>query len=163
MLQIYVLGVQSSFRGEKLIETIKVSTYPCQIIRVQDPKETITNLSFVSQKLSKIVNNREITTSEFCWSIAHQNALRAFLALDSEWALILEDSAVILENIALIESLTTMRKGPTLLHLGGIEQVQGIRQGRAEQQQTQELIQAAPGASAMLKSVAAVQKGGKVA
>lgn len=40
-----------------------------------------------------------------------------------------------------------------------VEQVQAIRQGRAEQQQTQTAIQAAPGAAAMVKAVSTAQKG----
>jgi hypothetical protein len=38
--------------------------------------------------------------------------------------------------------------------------VQGIRQGRAKQAQQDQMVQAAPGAAAMMKSVAAVKKQG---
>lgn len=41
----------------------------------------------------------------------------------------------------------------------GLDEVAKIRAGRQQAQETQEMIQAAPGAAAMVKSVAAVQKG----
>jgi GR25 family glycosyltransferase involved in LPS biosynthesis len=60
---------------------------------------------------------------EYCCSLGHNLILEKFLASGSEWAFVLEEDANILENLSSIEELTKKLKGPTILHMGGIEKV----------------------------------------
>ena len=122
-MQIYILGVKSRFRGEQLLKKIQNDGYSCEIVWGEDAREWPKGLSKSSRWLSKFINNREISSGEYCCAMGHQRILKTFLNSGEEWALILEEDVNILEDISLIENFAKNRNEPTILHLAGINHI----------------------------------------
>ena len=122
-LQIYIRGIEASFRGMHLLQKIKDDGYSCNIMWGEDARDRPTRLNFILRNLSKVVNKREISVGEYCCAIGHQRILKSFLDSEQNWGLILEEDANIIDDISTIEALTKDKSGPTIVHLAGIDQI----------------------------------------
>jgi hypothetical protein len=121
-LQIYILGVEARFRGKRLLDSINDAGYSCEVVWGEDSRMKPKRLGNFDRWLSWVVNGREISVGEYCCAMGHQRILKTFLDTGQDWALILEEDARILHDISLIAELTKDRRGPTILHLGGLDQ-----------------------------------------
>jgi hypothetical protein len=148
MLQIYILGVEARFRGKLLLEKIKSTGHAYEIVWGEDAQNSPNRLSYILRFLSKVVNNREISMGEYYCATGHQRILETFVDSGNEWALILEEDAMVLEDISSIEGLTWDTSDPTIVHLAGIdsilqsskEETFWLKEARAEMHNNQEII-----------------------
>lgn len=105
----YILGVQSNFRGQPLVEQLSCLGITPKVIwgpEVNIDKELILNLT--NQEYANFTIRRDIKPQEVACCEGHIRMYREFLFSKKEWGLFFEDDAILLENpLPLLSKLVT--------------------------------------------------------
>ena len=121
MFSTYVLGIESNFRGENLInELIRYKISPNVVWGPDVSEDDSTIKANTNQKFANFAIGRNIKPQEVACCLGHIRMYEKFFENDDEWGLFLEDDAILkLDPTPIFESLpTTNREIQIFIHDG---------------------------------------------
>jgi len=117
----FVLGIRSRFRGEELIADLESQGLaPRRVFGIDASVLNDQQLSgMVDQQASRMIPGRELSLGEVACALGHQEIYSQFLDGEEPWALILEDDAVLVEDIKCVVDQLSKFQNPTIVQLHG--------------------------------------------
>jgi hypothetical protein len=122
-MKIYILGLENGFRGSKLRSLMESHSNNVQIVWGKDGRTEHRKFTKVELVLQRILNGRHISLGEYFCAKGHDAIYQNFLESDSDWALVLEEDVTAMVAFEEILTLATISEKPTIIHLGGFNQV----------------------------------------
>jgi GR25 family glycosyltransferase involved in LPS biosynthesis len=125
--QILIIGVPERYRGHGLEESVK--NLGLSFVNIDGINGSNLAHSVFERETEKHVSNfligRELTRGEYCCARAHIQAYTELVESDKNWAIVLEDDAILaIDFIDELKKLTVIDDIPTIIQLYGIETYQ---------------------------------------
>ncbi len=116
---IFILGVPSKFRGKALEEQIKGFGLSYTLVEGIDGTtlDAEASLQIVDRAISEARYGREITVAEACCTLGHRRVAEHLIESPYDWALVLEDDAVLSVDPRQIYSLIQNRMTNTIIQI----------------------------------------------
>lgn len=112
----YVLGVKKNFRGETLIKDLTAQGFKTIVIEgpdLSDEKDRVEVSSYINQKYAKFTIRRLVKPQEIACTIGHMRMFKKHLESSDDWALFLEDDAILKSGLRDFVSQLKSTKHPT--------------------------------------------------
>ena len=122
-MEIYILGLESEFRGTRLVNYFQSISILPKVVFGIDGRVNSGELKKYSASKSrmKLIMDRHLTSAEVAVALGHRLIYKKFLESGSEWAIILEDDSFPTENFNLDKIPLMNVTSPLIVDLSGIE------------------------------------------
>lgn len=125
--EVYVLGLERNFRGQELIKQLFRLGFDTKIIYGPDASLWSENefAELYDRKRARVITTRDMSKGEVACVLAHRMCYEKFLKTDAEWALILEDDALLITDLSEVETVISQTSSApqiiSLFHHGGLQ------------------------------------------
>lgn len=126
-IQVYVLGLEKNFRGQELISGLTNLGFQPRIVYGPDASFWSENefAELYDRKRARVITTRDMSKGEVACVLGHRMCYENFIATKGEWALILEDDALLITDLSEVDTvISQLSSSPqiiSLFHHGGLQ------------------------------------------
>lgn len=119
-MRAYILGIPDRYRGQSLEAQLSQAGLPFEVVDAPDASAwSVEFLTTVySRRAAQIVSHRQLSPGEVACALGHRSMMARFVETGDDWALLLEDDAVVTGTLDPITAvLGSIPDVPTVIQL----------------------------------------------